>query len=181
MLSGRLFRCFGLLAVAASFVFAQGCGGDTTPPPPTAAPTGTTTAQSDAAPAISEAEIGQYEEGTPQHTALEWWRTVQLNEPEVALPLYAEPPTLPNLAGQFNYVVGQLAGSVKVASVKTKGDQAVVSMAWDKPGEPPRHVVIEMEEKGGEWKIATVRFLDQIVQKLQAAEAAGNTPAAPSG
>jgi hypothetical protein len=177
MLNGRLFRCLGLLAVTASFVFAQGCGGDSTPPPPTAAPTGATTTQSDLAPAVSEAEIGQFKEGTLQHTALEWWRTVQLNEPEVAIPLYAEPPTLPNLAGQFNYVVGQLAGSVKVASVEMKGSQATVTMAWDKPGAPPRHVAIELEEKGGEWKIATVRFLDQIVQKLQAAEAAGNAPA----
>lgn len=167
--------------MAASFVFAQGCGGDSTPAPPTTAPTGATTTQSGIAPAVSEAEIGQYKEGTAQHTALEWWRTVQLNEPEVALPLYAEPPTLPNLAGQFNYVVGQLAGSVKVASLKTQGNEATATMVWDKPGSPPRHVAIEMEEKGGEWKIATVRFLDQIVQKLQAAEAAGNTPAAPSG
>jgi hypothetical protein len=165
------------LAVAVSFVFAQGCGGDSTPTAPTAPPAGATTTGSELAPAVSEAEIGQYKEGTPQHTALEWWRTAQINEPEVALPLYAEPPTLPNLAGQFNYVVGQLAGSVKVASVKTKGDEAVVTMAWDKPDAPPRHVTIGMEDMGGDWKITTVRFLDQIVEKLQAAEAAGTSGA----
>jgi ketosteroid isomerase-like protein len=170
MLSGRLLRCLALLALVASFAFAQGCGSDSTPPPPST--NATKTAKSDLAAAVSEAEINRYKSGTAQHTALEWWQAVQLNEPEAALPLYAEAPTLPNLAGQFNYVVGRLAGSVKVTSVKAKGDEAVVTVSWHKPGAPPRRVTIGMERKGGEWKIATVRFLDELVAQLQKAEAA---------
>jgi len=61
---------------------------------------------------------------------------------------------------------------VKVASVKTTGDQAVVTVAWHKPGAGPRRVTIGMERKDGEWKIATVRFLDELVAQLLKAEAA---------
>jgi hypothetical protein len=170
MLAGRLYRCFALLALAALVVVGAGCGGASS-----SVSTSTTTASSGEAEggAVSEAEIDRYKEGTAQHTALEWWRTVQLNEPELARTLYAEPPSLPNLAGQFNYVIGQLDGSVKVASVKTKGNQAVVAINWKKPGTAPREVTLQMEHKNGEWKIASTLFLDLIVQKLQRAEASG--------
>ena len=170
MLAGRLYRCLVLLALAALVVVGVGgCGG-------ASSSTSTSTASSSASGeaeggAVSAAEIDRYKEGTAQHTALEWWRTVQLNEPELARTLYAEPPSLPNLAGQFNYVVGQLDGSVKVASVKTKGNQAVVALKWKKPGAAPREVTLQMERKNGEWKIASTLFLDLIVQKLQRAEA----------
>jgi hypothetical protein len=155
-------------------VVAQGCGSDSSTPPP---PSGASTTQSDLAAAVSEAEIERYKSGTPQHTALEWWRAVQLNEPELARTLYAEPPTLPNLAGQFNYVTGQLGGTVKIASVKQKGKQTIVAINWHKPGAPPRQVALQMESKNGEAKIASTLFLDLIVQKLQRAEASP----APSG
>ncbi len=167
MLAGRLYRCLVLVALAALVVVGVGCGGASTS---TSTATSSASGEAEGA-AVSEAEIDRYKEGTAQHTALEWWRTVQLNEAELARTLYAEPPSLPNLAGQFNYVVGQLDGSVKVASVKTKGNQAVVAINWKKPGAAPREVTLQMERKNGEWKIATTLFLDLIVQKLQRAEA----------
>jgi hypothetical protein len=167
MLAGRLYRCFVLFALAALVVVGAGCGGTSTS---TSTATSSASGEAEGA-AVSEAEIDRYKEGTAQHTALEWWRTVQLNEPELARTLYAEPPSLPNIAGQFNYVVGQLDGGVKVASVKTKGNQAVVAINWKKPGAAPRKVTLQMERKHGEWKIASTLFLDLIVQKLQRAEA----------
>jgi hypothetical protein len=169
MPAGRLYRCLVLLALAALVVLGAGCGGASSSTSTSAASSGAAGEAEGAA--VSEAEIDRYKEGTTQHTALEWWRTVQLNEPELARTLYAEPPSLPNLAGQFNYVVGQLDGSVKVASVKTKGNQAVVAINWKKPGAAPRKVTLQMERKNGEWKIASTLFLDLIVQKLQRAEA----------
>jgi hypothetical protein len=162
--------------MVALVAFAQGCGSDSSTPPP---PTGEAT-QPDVAAAVSEAEIDRYKDGTAEHTALEWWRAVQLNEPEAARVLYVEPPTLPNIAGQFNFVTGQLAGTVKITSVKTDGNEATVALKWDKPGAPPRKVALQMERKGGEWKIASTLFLDLIVQKLQRA-AAGAAAPAPSG
>ncbi len=173
MLAGRLYRCLALLALVALVVLGAGCGGaSTSTSTATSSASGNSSGEAEGT-AVSEAEIDRYEEGTAQHTALEWWRTVQLNEPELARTLYAEPPSLPNIAGQFNYVVGQLDGSVKVASVKTKGNQAVVAINWKKPGAAPREVTLQMERKNGEWKIATTLFLDLIVQKLQRAEASG--------
>lgn len=160
----------GLLAVAAVFVLIQGCGGDSSS---TTATEGGATAQPNHAPVVSEAEVERYKEGTTQHTALAWWRTVQTNEPELARTLYAEPPTLPNLAGQFNFVAGQLAGTAKIVSVKRKGKNAVVTVAWDKPGAVPRRVMIGMERVYGEWKIATVSFLDRLVEQKQNAETGG--------
>jgi hypothetical protein len=177
MLAGRLYRCFALLALAALVVLGAGCGGaSSSTSTATTAAAGGASGEAEGA-AVSEAEIDRYKEGTAQHTALEWWRTVQQNEPELARTLYAEPPSLPNIAGQFNYVIGQLDGTIKVASVKTKGNQAVVAIRWKKPGMAPRQVTLQMERKSGEWKIASTLFLDLIVQKLQRAEAG----AAPSG
>jgi hypothetical protein len=170
MLAGRLYRCLALLALVALVVLGAGCGGASTSTS-TATSSASGGSSGEAEGAVSEAAIDRYKEGTAQHTALEWWRTVQLNEPELARTLYAEPPSLPNLAGQFNYVVGQLDGSVKVASVKTKGNQAVVAINWKKLGAAPRKVTLQMERKNGEWKIASTLFLDLIVQKLQRAEA----------
>jgi hypothetical protein len=167
MLAGRLYRCLALLALAALVVLGAGCGGASTS---TSTATSSASGETEGA-AVSEAEIDRYKEGTAQHTALEWWRTVQLNEPELARTLYAEPPSLPNLAGQFNFVIGQLDGSVKVASVKTKGNQAIVAISWKRPGAAPHQATLQMERKNGEWKIASTLFLDLIVQKLQRAEA----------
>jgi hypothetical protein len=178
MLAGRLYRSLAILALAALVAVATGCGSSASTTP-TATPSSTATAEPEGA-VVSPIEIEQYEEGTAQHTALEWWRAVQLNEPELARNLYAEPPSLPNLAGQFNYVAGQLDGSVKIASVKTKGNQAVVAIEWKKPGAAPREVTLQMERKNGEWKIASTLFLDLIVQKLQSAETGAAAPA-PSG
>jgi hypothetical protein len=174
MTGGRLYKCLGLLAIVALVAIAGGCGGDSDSSTP---PSGAAKTQPDLAPAVSEAEIQRYKTGAAEHTALEWWRTVQLNEPELARTLYVEPPSLPNLAGQFNFVTGQLAGSVKIVSVKPKGDQAVVTIDWDKPGAPPRQVTLRMERKNGEWKIVSTLFLDQIVQQMQSSGAAP----APSG
>jgi hypothetical protein len=173
MMGGRLFRYAGLLALAILVAAAQGCGGGSSTPPP---PTGAATSESDLSAAVSEADIEQYKAGTPQHTALAWWRAVQLNEPELARTLYVEPPTLPNLAGQFNFVTGQLGGTVKIASVKQKGKQTIVTLNWHKPGTAPRQVTLQMESKDGEAKIASTLFLDLIVQKLQRAEAGASAP-----
>lgn len=170
MTGGRLYKCLGLLTIAVFAVIVQGCGSDSSAPP-----SGAATTQPDLAPAVSEAEIQQYKAGTAEHTALAWWRAVQVNDPELARTLYAEPPTLPDLAGQFNFVTGQLAGTVKIAAVKPKGNQAVVAIDWDKPGAPPRQVSLLMERKNGEWKIASTMFLDLIVQQMQRSGAAPAT------
>jgi hypothetical protein len=178
MTAGHLYRCLGLLALAILIAAAQGCGGGSGS---TTSPAGAPATQPDLPGAVSEAEIKQYEVGTPQHTALEWWRTVQLNEPELARTLYAEPPTLPNLAGQFNFVIGQLAGSVKIASVKPKGKQSIVAIDWDRPEAPPRQVTLRMERTHGEWKIASTLFLDLLVQELQRSASGAAAAPAPSG
>lgn len=179
MTGGRLYRSLGrslgLLALLAFAALVQGCGGDSTS---TAPSSGAATTQPDLAAAVSEAEIDRYKAGTAQRTGLEWWRAVQLNEPEFARSLYAEPPALPDLAGQFNFVTGQLAGTVKVASVKPRGNQAVVAIDWDKPGVPPRQVTLRMERQDGEWKIVSTLFLDLIVQEMQ--QSAGGADPAPA-
>jgi hypothetical protein len=177
MTGGRLYRCLALLALAALFSAAQGCGSsnDSTTPESDAS-----TTQLDPSDAISEAEIERYETGAPQQVALQWWRAVQLNEAELARTLYAEPPSLPDLAGQFNFVAGQLVGPVEIASVKRKGDQAIVAIDWDKPGAPPRQVTLQMEHRHGEWKIVSTLFLDLIVQRLQLRSEAADA-AKPSG
>ncbi len=166
MRSGRLSVVLAVLALVA-LLLAQGCGDDDS----STGSTETQTSKSNLSLPVSNAQVQRYEAGSPQRTTLEWWRAVQLNDPELARMLYTDPPTLPNLAGQFNFVAGQLDGTVKIASVKKNGKQAAVAIGWKKPKAPPRRVTIQVEREDGSWKIAPVRFLELLVQQMQKEEA----------
>ncbi len=166
-----------MVGAVALLIALPGCGGSTTDTvtttaaPATSAPAAAP--ESGSGPTTSTGSAEKYPEGSPQHTVLAWWSAVQANDPEAAIPLYVEPPTLPDLAGQFNYVEGQLAGTVKVTSAKKKGTVTTVGLLWTKPGGETAREAIETEEVGGESKILNTLFLDEIVKELQAKEAEG--------
>jgi hypothetical protein len=120
---------------------------------------------------VSEKQIAKVRAGTPQRTVLEWWRDVQHNDPEHARNLYATPPPLPDLAGQFNFVAGWLDGSVEIVAAKRKGEQTVVTARWVADRGEPRQVTLRLAEDGGEWKLLHARFLDAMVAERQSAEA----------
>ena len=160
----------GLLAAALD-LGGGGAGAGGTPTTPTAP--AATPPQGAAKPApggIGSRQIERTPSGTPERALLEWWRDVQVNDPEHARGLYAEPPTLPNLAGQFNYVAGRLDGSVKVLASEPKGDRVAVRVRWRKPGGEQRRVTMRLTERGGEWKLLDARFLDEMVAEMQAEE-----------
>jgi hypothetical protein len=120
---------------------------------------------------IAEARIETAPAGTPQRTVLEWWRDVQVNDPEHARALYLEQPTLADLAGQFNLAAGRLDGSVEVVSVKRQGDRALVHADWRPETGKARRVTLSLGRDGGAWKLLDPRFLNVIVAKIQRAEA----------
>jgi hypothetical protein len=122
---------------------------------------------------VSKSQISTYPAGSAERTVLGWWRDVQLNDPEPARQYYAEPPTLPDLAGQFNYVQGQLAGKVKVSSVEEKKGKALVRVEWSQPEGATQEVTLRLSKKGSGWVLLDTRFLDEIVAKLQREEAGG--------
>ncbi len=117
---------------------------------------------------VTKAQIAAASPGTAERTVLEWWRDVQINDPEHARDLYIEPPTLPNLAGQFNFVAGLLKGSIEVVSATQEGNRAVAEVRWTRPGGAERDVTLRLEEVDGEWALLDTRFLDEMVEDLQA-------------
>ena len=122
---------------------------------------------------VSEKQISGTEPGTAERTVLDWWRQVQLNDPEQALDLYLQPPALPDLAGQFNLVSPHLRGSVGVLTVE-EGDPAVARVRWKQPNGDVRVVTLRLEQDGGgAWKLVDSRFLDEMVVELQAAGSNG--------
>lgn len=120
---------------------------------------------------LSQQEVAAAKVGTPERAVLEWWRDVQINDPEQALAFYAEPPALPDLAGQFNLVSPHLGGSVEVVSVDEEGDPALAKVRWTKPNGDARVVTLRLEQSGGAWKLVDTRFVDELVVELQAADA----------
>jgi cell wall-associated NlpC family hydrolase len=179
--SGRLSTYLFLAGAICLLLALPGCG-ESSNTPSTVAPAAAEAGGGSEAASGSEAGSGQtvstvaiskYKPGTPEHTALSWWRAVQTNNPNAAISLYAEPPTLPNLAGQFNLVGEALAGTVKVASTKKKGTTATVNVIWSQPGGKTQPESLNEEELAGEWKIADTEFLDRMVQEIQAEEEGG--------
>jgi hypothetical protein len=159
----------GALSSALALLLLGGCGSSGSS---TASTTSANAATAPSTAVVPIAEVKRNGPGTVQNTALRWWRAAQLNEPKAAIGLYAAPPTEANLAGQFNLVVGQLGGMVKVVSVKPRGKQAIATIAWQRPGVPLRTVTLPMERRGGKWKITRTLFLDLLVQQIQGEAAA---------
>jgi len=116
---------------------------------------------------ITEERIERLSSREPERTVLEWWRAVQLNEPKEAIGLYLEPPRFPDLAGQFNYVAGELAGTVAVVAVEREGARAKVKVRWRQPGGKRTVETLRLQEADGAWKLRDARFLDAIVARLQ--------------
>lgn len=167
----------GVLAMAMALALA-GCGGgdDGTAAAPTSAAAegrGASDGQRPRPAAITLAQVRRAPAGTPRRTVLEWWRDVQLNEPARARSLYVDPPTYPDLAGQFNFVAGWLDGSVRIAETQMEGDVAVLSVRWRRPDGEARTVTMRLEEEGGRWKLLDARFLDEMVAARQRAEGDG--------
>lgn len=170
MRNRRYIVALGILVMALA---GAGCGGDeesTTATSTSIAPAKQRSQEQtsrEAEQAVSEAQISRSSRGSPERTVLEWWRDVQVNDPEHAVRLYADPPTLPNLAGQFNFVAGRLAGSVEIVSVESEGNRAVVRVRWSRPRGEVRRVRLRLERDGGAWKLSDARFLDEMVAELQ--------------
>ncbi len=171
-MSGRLYTLFSLTALTALLIALPGCGGGGTTGSSTAAESQAGIPQPPkAADTVSTAQIDEYPAGQPTHTVLQWWRYIQLNDPKNALPLYASEPSLPDLAGQFNYVAEDLAGQVEVTSSKITGTSAKVEVEWTPPDGSPTKETLELEKLNGEWKLIEVLFVDEIVKEKQEEEA----------
>jgi hypothetical protein len=138
-------------------------------------PTGTTASKSERPKqrptlVVAQEQIAGAPVDSAERTVLEWWRDVQVNDPEHALGLYVDPPTLPNLAGQFNFVAGRLNGAAKVVAVEQQGDRTVARVRWSQPNGDARNVTLRLEEIDGAWRLLDTRFLDEMVEDLQAGD-----------
>lgn len=157
-------RMFALLAVVLPALILAGCG-------PRADETST---GADGAPKptadVTATQIEQLERGSAERTSLEWWRDLQLNAPEHARLLYLEPPPLPDLAGQFNYVAGRFDGPVKIVSSSEEDGVTAVTVRLKPPSGKPRQETLQLELDGNAWRLDEPRFIDLEVARLQQAE-----------
>lgn len=104
---------------------------------------------------------------TPRQAVLVWWDHVQANDPESARGFYLDPPALPDLAGQFNYLGSAIEGRMKVLSVGRKHGTTRVRATWAPPGGKPRRVTLRLRREAGDWKLLDARFLDAMVARLR--------------
>lgn len=157
--SMRERRLVGALALLLCMSFLVGCGSDTDSAQP----------ESDGPVSLSVADLDTERLGTPPYTALLWWQAVQFNKPELAQPLYAKEPSLPDLAGQFNVLDGALTGLPKVEEVRRKGSRAVLVINWTKRVQKPHtaKVQLRMVRVGNKWKLADNRLLNVLLQQRE--------------
>lgn len=151
-----------VLPVLVAGALLAGCGGsgDST----------SATSDADRPNTITSEQIESFSPREPQRAVLEWWRAVQLNDPDEAVDLYLEPPRFPDLAGQFNYVAGELDGTVAVVAVKRRGARAEVKVRWRQPDGTRTVETLRLEDADGAWKLLDARFLDEIVFRMQQKE-----------
>jgi hypothetical protein len=170
----RLTR-FLLGAIALPALLLTGCGDSSSEP----AATGATGGKAEQVPAetaeqepgVTQAQIDEAKAGSPEKTVLEWWGDIQANDPEAALPLYLEPPSLPDLAGQFNLVSKKLAGKVKiVVSAEQEDGSSIVKARWTKPSGKTELVELRLGKDGETWKIVEDRFVNELVEQIQEEE-----------
>jgi outer membrane murein-binding lipoprotein Lpp len=166
---------FLLGAIALPALLLAGCGDSASEPAATGASGGKAkqapaeTAKQE--PGVTEAEIEEAKAGSPEKTVLEWWAHIQANEPEEARPLYLEPPSLPDLAGQFNLVSEELAGTVKIAVSEEQEDgSSIVKARWSKPSGKTELVELRLAKDGEAWKIVEDRFVNELVEEIQEEE-----------
>lgn len=143
-------RALNLLLALVLAVAVAGCGDS--------ARTSTAGVPSEANPAPAE---------TPRQAVLAWWDHVQANDPERARGFYLDPPALPDLAGQFNFLGSAIDGEMKVLAVGRKNGTMRVRATWTPPGGKPRRVTLRLRREGGGWKLLDARFLDEIVARLR--------------
>jgi hypothetical protein len=174
--------CLGILSAA----LLAGCGSSSDEPAATgssggksAKPTRQAAAEPEPEPAqdqdhdpgVTTTQVGEAEPGSPEQTVLEWWMDVQINDPEAARDLYLEPPALPDLAGQFNVIEGKLDGTVKIVdTAEGEGGTASVKAGWTMPSGKTKVVELGLEEDGGEWKLSSIPFVNEMVEQLLEAE-----------
>ncbi len=104
---------------------------------------------------------------TPRQAVLAWWGYVQANDPESALAFYLNPPALPDLAGQFNFLGSAIEGEMKVLSVGRKNGTTLVQATWTPPEGKPRRLTLRLRREAGGWKLLDARFLDEMVARLR--------------
>lgn len=160
-------RWCALLAVLALAGIAAGCGGDSGATRTANGPAKTGKPAAPPKADVTLVQIRQSPQEAPERTVLEWWRDAQINDPEHARQLYVEPPPLPDLAGQFNFVGNRLDGSMKVLSSEEAEGMARVRLRWETPQGKDREVELRLGEEDGSWKLLDARFLDEMVAQVQ--------------
>lgn len=143
-----------LLVTLAVVVGLAGCGAEAEPQPPAGQPQAAEPTRAASA-------------STPRQAVLGWWRYVRAKDPQSARAFYADPPALPDLAGQFNFLGERLGGEIEVLSSAGKRGITRVRALWSPPSGKPRKVTLRLREEGGTWKLLDARFLDEMVARLQ--------------
>ncbi len=155
--------------------------------------TGDTTAADTSVPApvppVSSEDVAATEKGSPERTALQWWRDVQSRNTEAVEAAYTEKVRKDLPEGfPFSLVsyVAPLAGTatVSIESVEMKdenSDKATLYLSIDSLA--PRiagTVAIPMEKEGGEWLISDSTFLTALagaINQQTQSGASGNSAA----
>jgi hypothetical protein len=129
---------------------------------------------------VSERQLNEYKPGTPERTALEWWRDVQFGNAEGALELYTDDAvnSEEDYRRQISYATSSFVGVPEIVELQRDGDFATLYMTLRPPGSeaPPRPLSLNLARVDGEWLIRDNQLMEQQVARVtrarQAAEEA---------
>ena len=137
----------------------------------------------EADPVVSKEEISAEEKGSPEFTALDWWRGIQTRNPEAVKAAYA-PDVRDQLPEDFDSaIVSFLApaastSSIDITSVEERGQGEVIlfakidsdNAAMDGP------LGLPMTKVGDEWFLANDTYLNALLPFFEVQQALGGEP-----
>ena len=147
----------------------------------------TTKESTDAGPVVSTERISDEKKGSPEHTALGWWRGLQTRNPDDVRAAYL-PDVRDALPGDFDTaIVSFLApaaseSSIQIDSVEQRGKgDAVLFATIDSPNAAmDGPLALPMKKDGDEWFLANSTYVISLLpffQVEQALDGAASQPA----
>lgn len=124
---------------------------------------------------VTQSAVAGTKPGTPQRTALQWWRAVQFANAALARGFYAEAarPPLDDMQRQLAIASRQFVGVPRFDSAAVDGSDATLYFFVGRPGSEaaPQALSVNLVRADGRWRLADDQLLAQEVERAEKAAA----------
>lgn len=136
-------------------------------------------------PVVSGEDVAETDEGSPERTAMTWWRGVQTRNPDAVVAAYA-PDVRAELPEGFSKAIVMFLAppasetSIKIDGVEKQGEKkATLYVTFDSPetatggqAVADGQVALPMRKVGGQWLFSNSTFLTSLSSTFETAVAA---------